>query len=59
MGRVARRMTSHAASAARAMPARAMITSRVRSTSSTSSVSETSRAICTAPPSRSDAVIMR
>ena len=36
MGRVARRITSHAASAANAMPARAMITRRVRSTSITS-----------------------
>ena len=59
MGRVARRITSQAASAASAMPARAMSTRRVRSTSSTSSVSDTSRAICTAPPLRSDAVSMR
>ena len=41
MGRVARRITSQAASAARAIPARAMSTRRVRSTSRTSSVSET------------------
>ena len=50
MGRVARRITNQAASAASAMPASAITTSRLRSTSSTSSVSDTRRAICTAPP---------
>ena len=59
MGRVARRITSHAASAASAMPASAISTSRLRSTSRTSSVSVTWRAICTAPPLRSDTVIIR
>ncbi len=59
IGRVARRITSQAARAANAMPARAMMTRRVRSTSRTSSVSDTLRAICTAPPLRNDAVIMR
>ena len=41
MGRVARRITSQAASAASAIPARAISTSRSRSTSRTSSVSDT------------------
>ena len=59
MGRVARRITSQAASAASAIPVRAISTSRVRSTSRTSWVSDTGRAISTAPPSRSGAVIMR
>ena len=56
---MARRITNQAASAASAMPASAISTSRLRSTSRTSSVSDTWRAICTAPPLRSDAVIMR
>ena len=59
MGRVARRITNQAATAASPMHPRAIKTSRLRSTSITSSLSETRRAICTAPPPLTDAVIIR
>ena len=59
MGRVARRITSHAAERGERDAGQGDEHEAGASTSRTSSVSDTLRAICTAPPLRSDAVSMR